>query len=63
MLVVAGLLVGEQEAFAVALLRGGQTELGVEQDAGGVLGEHLGDEALELLEVLGMSSGAALLGE
>ena len=37
--VVAGLLVGEQEALAVAVLGGGQAELGVEQDGGGVFGE------------------------
>jgi hypothetical protein len=34
--VVAGLLVGEQQALAVAVLGGGQAELGVEQDGGGV---------------------------
>ena len=36
--VVAGLLVGEEEAFAVAVLGGGQAILGIEQDGGGVAG-------------------------
>ncbi len=45
--VVAGLLVGEQEALAVAVLGGGEAVLGVEQDGGGVLGEDVGDEGLE----------------
>ena len=61
--VVAGLLVGEQEALAVAVLGGGQAELGVEQDGGGVFGEDFGDEGLELFEVVGVGGGAALFGE
>ena len=61
--VVAGLLVGEQEAFAVAVLGGGQAELGVEQDGGGVLGEDVGDEGLEDFEVVAGGGCAALLGE
>ena len=51
--VVTGLLVGEQEALAVAVLGGGQAELGIEQDGRGVFGEDAGDEGLELLEVDG----------
>ena len=50
--VVAGLLVGEQKALAVALLGGGKAVLGVEQDGGGVLGEDFGDEGLEDFEVV-----------
>ncbi len=61
--VVAGLLVGEEEALAVAVLGGGKAELGVEEDGGGVLGEDGGDEDLELFEVVGVGSGSALLGE
>ena len=51
--VVAGLLVGEQEAFAVAMLGGGQAVLGIEKDGGGVLSEDFGDEGLEDFEVAG----------
>jgi len=36
--VVAGLLVGEQEAFAVAVLGGGEAVLGIEEDGRGVVG-------------------------
>ncbi len=61
--VVAGLLVGEQEALAVAVFRGGQAELGVEEDGGGVFGEDGGDEGLEDFEVVGVGGGSALLGE
>ena len=61
--VVAGLLVGEEEALAVAVLGGGQAVLGVEEDGGGVLGEDRGDEGLEDFEVVGVGGGAALLGE
>ena len=61
--VVAGLLVGEQEALAVAVLGGGKAELGVEEDGGGVFGEDGGDEDLELFEVVGVGCGSALLGE
>ena len=61
--VVAGLLVGEQEALAVAVLGGGEAVLGVEQDGGGVAGEDLGDEGLEVFEIVGVGGGAALLGE
>ena len=50
--VVAGLLIGEQKALAVAVLGGGQAVLGVEQDGGGVLAEDVGDEGLEDLEIV-----------
>jgi hypothetical protein len=40
----------------MALLRGGQAELGVEQNGGGVLGQDIGDQRLELLEVVGEAS-------
>jgi hypothetical protein len=43
--VVAGLLVGEQEALAVAVLGCGQAVLRVEQDGRGVLAEDVGDAA------------------
>ena len=61
--VVAGLLVGEQEALAVAMLRGGQAELGVEQDGGGVLAEDVGDERLELFQIMAGGGSSALFGE
>ena len=61
--VVAGLLVGEEQALTVAVFRGWKAVFGVEQDGGGVLGEDAGDEGLELLEVVGVGCGSALLGE
>ena len=61
--VVAGLLVGEEEALAVAVLGGGKAVLRIEEDAGGVLGEDVGNECLELFEIVGVSGGTALLGE
>ena len=61
--VVAGLLVGEEQAGAVAMPGGVEAELGVEQDGRGVAGENLGDEGLELAEVVGVDNTAALLGE
>src|SRR5271163_2512085 len=61
--VVAGLLVGEQEALAVAVLGGREAELGVEEDGGCVFGEDGGDEDLELFEVVGVGCGSALFGE
>ncbi len=61
--VVAGLLVGEQEAGVVAVLGGFEAVLGVEQDGGGVTGEDLGDEGLELAEIVGVDDAAALVGE
>jgi hypothetical protein len=48
--VVAGLLIGEEQALAVAVLRGGQAELGIEEDGRGVFGEDLGDEGFEFFE-------------
>ena len=45
------------------MLGGGQAELGIEQDGGGVLGEDFGDEGFEDFEVVGVGAGAALLGE
>src|ERR1700759_3348121 len=57
--VVAGLLIGEQEALAVAMFGGGKSELGIEEDGGGVLGEHRGDEGLELFERTGWNRGGA----
>ena len=55
--VVAGLLVGQQQAgvFRAALARR-QTELGIEQDGAGVLRQHFGDVDLELLEILARST-------
>jgi hypothetical protein len=38
---------------------GGQSVLGVEQDGGGVLGQHGGDEGLELFERGGGDSGGS----
>jgi hypothetical protein len=61
--VVAGLLVGEEEALAVALLGGGEAELGVEEDGGGVFGEDGGDEGLEDFKVVGVGGCSTLLGE
>ena len=61
--VVAGLLVGEEEALAVAVLGGGEAELGIEENGGGVFGEDGGDERLELLEIVSVSGCTALLGE
>ena len=45
------------------MLGGGQAVLGVEEDGGGVVGEDFGDEGLELLEIVGVGGGSALLGE
>ncbi len=61
--VVAGLLVGEQQAGVVAQLGGGQAELGIEQNRRGVAGEHVGHQLLEDLEIVAVGGGAALLGE
>ncbi len=61
--VVAGLLVGEEEAFAVAMFGGGEAVLGIEEDGGGVAGEDFGDEGFEDFEVVAVGGGAALLGE
>src|SRR6267154_1943572 len=61
--VVAGLLVGQEEALAVAVLRGGQAVLGVEEDGGGVFGEDGGDQRLEDFKVVGVGGRPALLGE
>ena len=50
-LVVAGLLVGEQQAGVLgAPLGGGQTPLRIEQNGAGVRGEHFGDQRLELFQ-------------
>src|SRR6476620_4452483 len=62
--VVAGLLIGEQKALAVAVLGGGKSKLRVEEEGGGVFGEHGGDEGLELFECGGRDGGGAgFLGE
>ena len=60
--VVSGLLVGEEKAFAVAVLGGGQAKFGVEEDGGGVFGEDFGDEGFELFEVVGVGWCAAFFG-
>src|SRR6266702_1187118 len=61
--VVAGLLVREEEAFAVAVFRCGQAVLWVEQNGGGVLAEDVGDQCLEDFEVMAGGFGSALFGE
>ena len=61
--VVAGLLVGEQQSLAMAVLGGGQAVFGIEQDGRGVLAEDVGDERLEVFEVLAGGGRSALLGE
>ena len=61
--VVARLLVSEQEALAVAVLGGGKAVLGIEEDGGGMPSQNFGDVDLELLEIVGVGGGTALLGE
>ena len=47
-LVVAGFLIGEQQAGVLgAALRSGQPPFGVEQDGAGVRGQDFGDQRLE----------------
>ncbi len=61
--IVAGLLIGEKEALAVAVLGGGKAKLGVQQNGGSVAGEHLGHKRLEYFEIVCIGGCSALLGE
>ncbi len=58
-LVIAGLLVREQQAGAFgAPLRGRQTPLGIEQDGAGMLGEDFAHEDFEFLQLFVAGVGA-----
>ena len=61
--IVAGLLVGQQQASVVAVLRRFEPILGVEQDGRGMTRQHVRDQGLEIFEVLAGGGRSALLGE
>ena len=61
--VVAGLLIGQQQTLAVAVLGGGQSIFRIEQNRGGVPGENFRHQRLEFRQRMGVDGSAFFLGQ
>ena len=61
--IVAGLLIGQQQTLAVAVLGGRQSKFRIEQNRGGVLGQNFRHQRFEFDQRVVVDRGAFFLGQ